>query len=284
MEGRGGAGEYQAGLICIVVRAYAHTQSARVELARALLRRNAHATRAPARFAVSIYSDHFKPGALIGWRRHCTAAVRFGCSESEFKRIYLNRCKDYSHTQHMDPKQYRYLVMIIISRTVEREISSDVLSSFPASAILQVSNTLALMPSKSQLTGMRGVYLVAAELSRLGFLASPTSRSAVGADLLVTDQACKRTYSVQVKSNARTFSFWLVGEKALHTVAPTHLYALVNLRSTKTGRVEEYYLVPSETVAQLTKKYDRANSTFFALHRSTIEKYRNAWSLFGDAL
>jgi hypothetical protein len=50
---------------------------------------------------------------------------------------------------------------------------------------------------------MRGVYLVASELSRLGFIASPTSRSAIGADILVTDQKCKRTYSVQVKKNAK---------------------------------------------------------------------------------
>jgi putative addiction module component (TIGR02574 family) len=42
---------------------------------------------------------------------------------------------------------------------------------------------------KGQLTEMRGVYLVAAELSRLGFIASPTSRSALAADILVPDQA-----------------------------------------------------------------------------------------------
>ena len=36
------------------------------------------------------------------------------------------------------------------------------------------------MTSKGQMTGMRGVYLVAAELARLGFVASPTSRSAWG--------------------------------------------------------------------------------------------------------
>lgn len=65
------------------------------------------------------------------------------------------------------------------------------------------------MGDTKQLTGMRGVYLVAAELSRLGFLAAPTSRSAIGADILATDQSCKRTYSVQVKTNAKTFSFWL---------------------------------------------------------------------------
>ncbi|MGO9215898.1 MAG: hypothetical protein ACLP9S_18715 [Syntrophales bacterium] len=52
------------------------------------------------------------------------------------------------------------------------------------------------MASKQQLTGMRGVYLVAAELSRLDFIASPTSRSAMGADILATDQKCQNTFSV----------------------------------------------------------------------------------------
>ena len=34
------------------------------------------------------------------------------------------------------------------------------------------------MANEGQMTGMLGVYLVAAELSRLGFIVSPTSRSA----------------------------------------------------------------------------------------------------------
>ena len=50
------------------------------------------------------------------------------------------------------------------------------------------------MASKQQLTGMRGVYLVAAELSRLGLIASPTSRSAIGADILATDQSCQKNF------------------------------------------------------------------------------------------
>jgi hypothetical protein len=52
------------------------------------------------------------------------------------------------------------------------------------------------MASKAQMTGMLGVYLVAAELSGRGFIVSPTSRSAFGADLLVTDQQCKKAWSV----------------------------------------------------------------------------------------
>jgi hypothetical protein len=139
------------------------------------------------------------------------------------------------------------------------------------------------MASKSQLTGMRGVYLVAAELSRLGFIASPTSRGAAGADLLVTNQACTLAFSVQVKTNASTFSFWLVGEKALHTISPTHIYALVNLRDSKAGRIAEYYIVPSSKVAANTRRYDRANSTFWAVDRKSVVSYRDSWTIFGQA-
>lgn len=78
---------------------------------------------------------------------------------------------------------------------------------------------------------MRGVYLVAAELSKRGFIASPTSRSAMGADVLVTDQACQRAYSVQVKANAGTFGFWLLSKKAKEAVSKSHVYALVNLKN-----------------------------------------------------
>jgi hypothetical protein len=63
------------------------------------------------------------------------------------------------------------------------------------------------MATSQQITGMQGVYLVAVELSERGFIVSPTSRGAAGADLLVTDQKCRSAYTVQVKTNKRTFGF-----------------------------------------------------------------------------
>src|SRR5439155_25614959 len=93
-----------------------------------------------------------------------------------------------------------------------------VLANAPVNSALGVRETVPVTIGK-QLTGMRGVYLVAPELSRRGFIASPTSRSAIGADILATDQACRRTYSVQVKTNAKTFGFWLLTEKARTTVS-----------------------------------------------------------------
>ena len=62
--------------------------------------------------------------------------------------------------------------------------------------------------ANGQITGMRGVYLVAAELSKRGFIVSPTSRGAQGADLLVTDQMWLRAFTVQVKTDRRG-TFWL---------------------------------------------------------------------------
>lgn len=63
--------------------------------------------------------------------------------------------------------------------------------------------------------GMLGVSLFAAELTRRGFIVSPTSRNAAGATLLATDQRFHRSYSVQVKTAASGFNFWLVGKKAV---------------------------------------------------------------------
>src|SRR5208283_4705551 len=94
---------------------------------------------------------------------------------------------------------------------------------------------------KGQLTGMLGVYLTAAELTNRGFIVSPISRSAAGADLLVTDQGCQKTFSVQVKTQRRAANFWLVGSQAREISSPTHIYVFVNLRGDSRP---DYLVVP----------------------------------------
>jgi hypothetical protein len=134
------------------------------------------------------------------------------------------------------------------------------------------------MASKAQMTGMRGVYLVSAELCRLGFIASPTSRSAAGADILVTDQKCQRAYSVQVKTNATTFSFWLIGKKAQETVSKSHIYVLVNIKNSKlNGEIIEYFIVPSKQL--LKGGYHEGN--WPNIRRSNILDLQNDWATFG---
>ena len=102
------------------------------------------------------------------------------------------------------------------------------------------------MASLGQTTGMLGVYLVAAELSRRGLIVSPTSRSARGADLLVTDQECRMAWSVQVKTNRKPAPFWLVGKHAKELEANSHIYVFVNIRGNERP---EYIVALSNHVA-----------------------------------
>src|SRR5215471_16763656 len=133
------------------------------------------------------------------------------------------------------------------------------------------------MASVQQLTGMRGVYLVAAELSRLGFIASPTSRSARGADILTTNQLCTQTYTIQVKTNAKTFNFWLLNKNAKAMVSKSHIYVFVNIRQRKEREEIEYYIVPSKVVA--SKMYMDDSWPSFTLEDAL--PYKDKWQLFG---
>jgi len=134
------------------------------------------------------------------------------------------------------------------------------------------------MVLKTQLTGMCGVYLVAAELSKRGFIVSPTSRNAKGADILVTDQKCKHAYSIQVKTNARTFGFWLLNKEAKELKSPSHFYVFVNLRTN--GEIE-YYIVPSYIVAKKTREEKtKKGSIWYSFSLQDAKKYKNKWSMF----
>jgi hypothetical protein len=132
------------------------------------------------------------------------------------------------------------------------------------------------MASKGQLTGMTGVYLVAAELSRRGFVVSPTSRSAHGVDLLATTPRGTRTLAIEVKTNARTHSFWLLGSNAKQMKAANLLYVFVNLYEDR----EEFFIVPSQVVSQRMKSAAPSKTrkaTWRFIYQSDIARYRNRW-------
>jgi len=136
------------------------------------------------------------------------------------------------------------------------------------------------MANSRQIAGMRGVFMVAAELSRLGFIVSLTSRSSQGADLLVTDQLCNRAFSVQVKTNARTFNFWLLNEKAKELISHSHIYILVNIR--REGKVIEYFVVPSEVISKTMVIEKKETSTWYSIGYDDVKPYLNNWKIFGN--
>lgn len=120
---------------------------------------------------------------------------------------------------------------------------------------------------------------MAAELARRGFIASPTSRSAYGADLLVTDPSCKYSYSVQVKTNASTFGFWLLNKHAQSLKSRTLIYAFVNLRKDCT----EYFIVPSVIVTKNVEVFrptQTRKSYWYSVSLDKIAKYQDNWDIF----
>ena len=133
------------------------------------------------------------------------------------------------------------------------------------------------MASKGQMTGMLGVYLVAVELTKRGFIVSPTSRSAMGADLLVTDQGCERAFSVQVKTNARRASFWLAGNKKISS--PSHIYIFVNARPPRNAP-PEFFIVPSRIVAKNLRATGWGPTTYSYV---ADVKFKDSWKAFGKS-
>lgn len=127
------------------------------------------------------------------------------------------------------------------------------------------------------MTGMRGVYLVAAELTRLGWIVSPTSRNAAGADLLVTDEHCSRAWSVQVKTNSKSGTHWLVSKNADAITSDSHIYVFVDLKPN--DERPDFYVVPSHAVAANIRKVTNSTGTVWRRFDKQ-EKYRNNWDAF----
>ena len=132
---------------------------------------------------------------------------------------------------------------------------------------------------------MCGVYLCAAELSRRGFIVTPTSRNAQGIDLLIANNIGTKTYSIQVKTNATTFNFWLLGEKNQTLKSASLFYIFVNLRKKNV----EYYIVPSAYVVKniqvsksISKKTNK-KSMWYVFKLNDAKKFENKWNTFGNS-
>lgn len=131
------------------------------------------------------------------------------------------------------------------------------------------------MASKGQISGMRGVFLVAAELAQRGFVVSPTSRSARGVDLLATNLDGTRTFAVEVKSSSKS-SFWLVSQHAGQRASRNNIWVFVFLGTNKAR--SSFYVVPSTRLAALVE-----GTRFWHVKRARVKRYEDRWSLFEKA-
>ena len=131
---------------------------------------------------------------------------------------------------------------------------------------------------KSQ-TGMQGVYQVAAEMTHLGFIVSVTSRSAFGADILVTDQRCQTAWSVQVKTNHQKMGYWLLSKHAMKLSSATHIYVFVTLKG---NQRPDYRVVSSEFVSTNVDEVKTPSGIWYSFGRADVIQDSEGWEVFGN--
>lgn len=133
------------------------------------------------------------------------------------------------------------------------------------------------------ISGAAGVYFVAGELSRLGYIALPTIRNTEGIDLVVSDMNSSRTVYLQVKTNKDKYDFWIVGSPKS---SENLFYIFVNLlKSHKNHERPEYYIVPSKDVyqkfqdIQSSKKYEDLTTQEKEKIADAIKDGKSAWRI-----
>lgn len=104
----------------------------------------------------------------------------------------------------------------------------------------------------------------------------------MGADLLVTDQNCQKSFSVQVKTNSSKASFFLLGKKSKDMISETHIYVLVDIREVKSSchHTEQitYFIIGSE---------DLSGRAYFegdwpSVNISALQDCKSSWGVFGS--
>jgi hypothetical protein len=95
--------------------------------------------------------------------------------------------------------------------------------------------------------GIAGEYLVAAELTRRGYVASLTLRNTRGIDVLASNADATRSVGIQVKTTTRKRPHWILNKKAELTDTAENLF-YVFVRLPVTGE-PVFHVVPRNDVA-----------------------------------
>jgi hypothetical protein len=139
------------------------------------------------------------------------------------------------------------------------------------------------------LAGVSGEYFVAAQLSRLGYIASITLKNTKGVDVLATNADATKSVTIQVKTNQGKRKAWLLNEKSENTSAKNLVYVLVNLKNK--NDMPDFYIVPSGEVAERVKtgyqkwletpgkKGKKHNENPMRMFEDRDGRYLNRWDL-----
>ena len=136
-----------------------------------------------------------------------------------------------------------------------------------------------IKPKKdNQVTGNTGMYYICFILSKMGWNAMPTSRNAKGVDIIIYNQDCSKTFTIQVKTLSKKSPVPL-GSKLDHLFAD---YVIVcNNVSTETPQC--FILTPDE-VKKIVHRGEKDGRISFWLQPKDYEneKFKESWNRIGD--
>lgn len=140
------------------------------------------------------------------------------------------------------------------------------------------------------LAGITGEYLVAAELSRRGYVASITLRNTRGIDILVSNQDATKTVAIQVKTTQRGKPEWVMSRKAERDLAENLFYVFVALGP---QQPDAFHIVPRADVARYVREAHKRwldtpgkggrvhRDSDVRKFRDSENRYRDRWDLLG---
>jgi len=138
--------------------------------------------------------------------------------------------------------------------------------------------------------GITGEYLVAAELSRRGYVATLTLRNTRGIDIFALNSDATRSVGIQVKTAHGVKPAWLMNKKAEADLAENRFYVFVCLAPEGSA---PFYVVPchvvakyvSESHAQFVKTPGRQGQahkdTDMRQYKDPAYEYKDRWDLLG---
>lgn len=144
---------------------------------------------------------------------------------------------------------------------------------------------------RTGLVGVAGEYLVAAELSRRGYIASLTLKNTRGVDILAASADASHAVSIQVKTSTGKRNSWILNSKAETLKTDKFFYVLVKLAGLDDPA--EFFIVPSEIVADYCRtghatwlvspgaKGQKRNDSNMRKFDDYEGVYRNRWELLG---
>lgn len=119
-----------------------------------------------------------------------------------------------------------------------------------------------------QISGMIGVYYVAAELSRRGYVALPTIKNIQGPDIIALDQEGEHLTLIQVKNQLTKNKFWYC-QRVPKFMEKFDRSFYVFTRYTKEKEKHEYFIVPAKEL----------NAQLDSIGWHDHPKYLNNWKL-----